>query len=92
MSEVGALTLLGASAFGPTCETNGSPAVLGEGSAQLSGGVVSVPRRQSIDPAATVTPVVLPPGASATLPVVITPGAAGGTVVSGRLFVDTETR
>ncbi len=46
--------------------------------------------RQSIDPAATVTPVVLPPGASATLPVVITPGAARGTVVSGRLFVDTE--
>jgi len=46
--------------------------------------------RQSIDPAATVTPVVLPPGASATLPLVITPGAARGTVVSGRLFVDTE--
>jgi len=32
---------------------------------------------------------VLPPGASATLPVTITPRAARGTVVAGRLFVDT---
>jgi len=46
--------------------------------------------RQSVDSAATVAPVVLPPGASATLPVTITPRAARGTVVAGRLFVDTE--
>ena len=46
--------------------------------------------RQSVDPAATVAPVVLPPGASATLPVTITPRAARGTGVAGRLFVDTE--
>ena len=46
--------------------------------------------RQSIDADATVDPVVLPPGASATLKVSITPTAARGTVVSGRLFVDTE--
>jgi hypothetical protein len=46
--------------------------------------------RQSIDPAATVAPVVLPQGASATLPVTFTPRGARGTVVAGRLFVDTE--
>jgi len=46
--------------------------------------------RQSIDAAATVDPVVLPPGASATMQVSITPTAARGTAVSGRLFVDTE--
>lgn len=46
--------------------------------------------RQSIDRKATVEPVVLPPGASATLRISITPHAKRGTVVDGRLFVDTE--
>ena len=45
--------------------------------------------RQSIDPAATFQPVVLPPGASTTLRITITPTAARGTNVSGQLFVDT---
>lgn len=45
--------------------------------------------RQSIDPAATFQPVVLPPGASTTLRITISPTAAAGTQVSGRLFVDT---
>lgn len=46
--------------------------------------------RQSIDPHATVQPVVLPPGASTTLQITLTPTAAAGTAVTGRVYVDTE--
>jgi hypothetical protein len=43
---------------------------------------------QSVDPSADLTPVVIQPGASATIPVTITPKGNKGTVVSGVLFVD----
>ena len=73
-----------------------------EGTISLTGSVstlafddsVSTPTgdywRRSIDLKAKVAPVVLPPGASATLHITIAAGAPRGTVVNGRLFVDTE--
>ncbi len=73
-----------------------------EGTISLTGSVstlafddsVSTPTgdywRRSIDLKAKVAPVVLPPGASATLHITIAAGALRGTVVNGRLFVDTE--
>jgi hypothetical protein len=42
----------------------------------------------AINPATTVTPVVINPGDSATIDVTITPSGAPGTVVSGTLYVD----
>ena len=43
---------------------------------------------QAINPAGTVTPVIINPGQTATIPVTITPSGAPGTVVSGTLYVD----
>jgi hypothetical protein len=42
----------------------------------------------AINPSASATPVLINPGASATIDVTITPSAAPGTVVSGTLYVD----
>jgi Subtilase family len=42
----------------------------------------------AINPATTVTPVVINPGDSATIDVTITPSGAAGTVVDGTLYVD----
>ena len=42
----------------------------------------------AINPATTVTPVVINPGDSATIPVTITPSGASGTVVRGTLYAD----
>jgi hypothetical protein len=42
----------------------------------------------SVDPATTVSPVQVNAGQTATINVTITPNAAGGTVVSGNLYVD----
>jgi hypothetical protein len=41
------------------------------------------------NPATTVTPVLINPGASATIDVTITPSGSAGTVVNGTLYVDT---
>ena len=43
---------------------------------------------QSVNPSATVSPIVINPGQSVTINVTITPNAAAGTVVSGHLYVD----
>jgi len=42
----------------------------------------------AVNPSATVTPVIIAPGATATIPVTITPSAPKGTVVSGKLYID----
>ena len=44
--------------------------------------------RQAVDASATVAPIVVDPGRSATIPVTITPSGSSGAVVSGMLYVD----
>jgi hypothetical protein len=44
--------------------------------------------RQSMDPTAAFTPVIVDPGQSAVIPVVVTPSGTPGTTETGTLYVD----